>query len=197
MRRLTIRMELAQEKEYVIRLQKGDERALEVLIKHYQKRVYSLVLNMVKNEDDAIELTQDVFIKIYEKANSFQFNAKFSTWLFSVAYNTTISFLRKKQIKWEEINEDRVDYVSDSYEMTSGLLQSEERNKYIKEALSKMGEQQKILMQLFYLEELSMKEIEEVTGIKINSIKIGLMRARQNLLKHLSTSLQGELNSLL
>ena len=98
-------MELAQEKEYIVRLQKGDERALEVLIKHYQNRVYSLVLNMVKNEDDAIELTQDVFIKIYEKSSSFQFNSKFSTWLFSIVYNTTISFLRKKQIHWEEINE--------------------------------------------------------------------------------------------
>ena len=190
-------MELAQEKEYIVSLQKGDERALEVLIKHYQNRLYSLVLNLVKNEDDAIELTQDIFIKIYEKSSSFQFNAKFSTWLFSVAYNTTISFLRKKHIKLEEINEERVDYISGSYEMTSSLLQSEERTIYIQEALSKMGEQQKILVQLFYLEELSMKEIEEVTGIKINSIKIGLMRARQNLLKHLSASLQGELNSLL
>ena len=69
--------------------------------------------------------------------------------------------------------------------------------KYINEALSKMGEQQQVLVQLFYLEELSMKEIEEITGIKMNSIKIGLMRARQNLLKHLSASLQGELKSLL
>jgi RNA polymerase sigma factor (sigma-70 family) len=190
-------MELAQEKEYIVRLQKGDERALEVLIKHYQNRVYSLVLNMVKNEDDAIELTQDVFIKIYEKSSSFQFNSKFSTWLFSVVYNTTISFLRKKQIHWEEINEDRVDYQFGSTEPASDLIKSEERMKYINEALSKMGEQQQVLVQLFYLEELSMKEIEEITGIKMNSIKIGLMRARQNLLKHLSASLQGELKSLL
>jgi RNA polymerase sigma-70 factor (ECF subfamily) len=190
-------MELAQEKEYIIRLQKGDERAFEVLIKHYQNRVYSLVLNMVKNEDDAIELTQDVFIKIYQKSGSFQFNSKFSTWLFSVAYNTTISFLRKKQIHWEEINEDRVDYEFGNAELASDRIKSEERMKYIKEALGKMGEQQQILVQLFYLEELSMKEIEEITGIKINSIKIGLMRARQNLLKHLSASLQGEINSLL
>lgn len=190
-------MELAQEKEYILRLQKGDERALEVLIKHYQNKVYSLVFNMVKNEDDAVELTQDVFIKIYQKSESFQFNAKFSTWLFSVAYNTTISFLRKKQVKWEEINEDRVVYHSGTTELASDHIKSEERSKHIKEALEKMGEQQQVLVQLFYLEELSMKEIEEVTGIKINSIKIGLMRARQNLLKHLSASLKEELNSLL
>ena len=170
---------------------------LALLYGRFYKAIYNRCYGFSKNKEEAEDLTHDVFIRLFTKLKTFKGNSKFSTWLFSIVYNTTISFLRKKQIHWEEINEDRVDYQFGSTETASDLFKSEERMKYINEALSKMGEQQQVLVQLFYLEELSMKEIEEITGIKMNSIKIGLMRARQNLLKHLSASLQGELKSLL
>ena len=170
---------------------------LALLYGRFYKAIYNRCYGFSKNKEEAEDLTHDVFIRLFTKLKTFKGNSKFSTWLFSIVYNTTISFLRKKQIHWEEINEDRVDYQFGSTETASDLFKSEERMKYINEALSKMGEQQQVLVQLFYLEELSMKEIEEIIGIKMNSIKIGLMRARQNLLKHLSASLQGELKSLL
>ena len=190
-------MHLEEEEQYIKRLQTGDNRAFEVIVNHYQNRIYSVVFNMVKNNDDALELTQDVFMKVYQKASHFNFKSKFSTWLYSITYNTTISFLRKKKIKWKEMGEGE-DFIEEGVNAdTLLLLKEEERKKYISLALDKMGEQQKLLIQLFYLEELNINEIIEVTGFKLSSVKTGLLRARQNLLKHLEILLNQEVNSLL
>ncbi|MCT4625137.1 MAG: RNA polymerase, partial [Schleiferiaceae bacterium] len=80
-------MELAHEDQFIKRMQKGDERAFEVIMKHYQHRLYSLIIGIVKNDDETAEVAQDVFMKVFNKAQSFQFNSKFSTWLYSIAYN--------------------------------------------------------------------------------------------------------------
>jgi len=189
-------MNLAEEEQYIKRMQKGENHAFEVIVKHYQNRLYSIVFNWVKNPDDALELTQDIFVKVYQKSEMFKFESKFITWLYSIAYNTTMSFLRKKKIHWTQIEgEDFIDeHVSTDAAL---LLKDDERKKYIKLALSKMGEQQKLLIQLFYIEELTVKEIIEITGFKSSSVKTGLLRARQNLLKHLELLLKQEVNSLL
>ncbi len=190
-------MNLAQEEQYIKRMQNGNNRAFEVIVNHYQNRLYSIVFNLVKNEDDALELTQDVFVKVYQKVSQFKFDAKFSTWLYAIAYNTTMSFLRKKKIKWKEMTEGE-DFIEEGANAdTLLLLKNEERKTYISLALSKMGEQQKLLIQLFYLEELTINEIIEVTGINLSSVKTGLLRARQNLLKHLELLLKQEVISLL
>jgi RNA polymerase sigma-70 factor (ECF subfamily) len=190
-------MELAHEDQFIKRMQKGDERAFEVIMKHYQHRLYSLIIGIVKNDNEAAEVAQDVFMKVFNKAQSFQFNSKFSTWLYSIAYNTSISYVRKKKLAIESIDERKVGVIEHDGFGSLDLLKTEERRKYIEMALDKMGEQQRVLIQLFYLEELSIQEIIDVTGFKLSSVKTGLLRARQNLLKHLNIVLKDEVNSLL
>jgi RNA polymerase sigma-70 factor (ECF subfamily) len=97
----------------------------------------------------------------------------------------------------ESIDEDKVGVIEHDGFGSLDLLKTEERRKYIEMALDKMGEQQRVLIQLFYLEELSIQEIIDVTGFKLSSVKTGLLRARQNLLKHLNIVLKDEVNSLL
>ena len=189
-------MEPELEIEYIKRIQQKDELALAVIVRYYQGSVYSMVLNIVKNEDDAMELAQDVFLKVFEKAGSFQFNSKFSTWLYTVTYNTCMSFLRKKKIKWSTLEEGMESViVPDNFNVSA--IAEQERKKYIHMALEGMSDQQKLLVQLYYLEELSVKEIVEITKLGTSSIKTGLLRARQSLYKQLSLHLNDEVNSLL
>ena len=185
------------EEEYIRRLQQGDANALRYVMTVYQHKVFSLMINLVKNEDDAQELTQDVFIKVFQRVKGFKFGSKFSTWLYRIAYNEGMSFLRKNKIKTESLDL-RMEFNHEPIEMKSmDLLKEEERNLYIGNALEKLGPQQRMLVQLFYLEELTIKEIRDVAQIPESSIKTGLLRARQNLLKHMQLELKEELNSLL
>ena len=181
---------------YIKALQGGDTSALVGIMELYQHKIFSLIMNMVKNEDDATELTQDVFLKVYDKSTEFRFQSKFSTWLYRIAYNTSLSFLRKKKLdirSLEPVHEN--EWKGGSPDLDS--LREEERNRYISMALEKLGPQQKLLIQLFYLEELTVKEIIEITNIPESSVKTGLLRARNNLFRHLQTELKEEIDSLL
>ena len=176
----------------------GDSRAFETLVLAYQDRIYSFIYNIVRNEMDAEEIGQDVFVKAYKNLDRFKGEAKFSTWLYSIAHNTAASHFRKKRIKTNSLEEDSPAMgFESSLETSLESIKKEERDKYIELAMDKMAPQQRMLIQLFYLDENSIKEIIEITGLSEGSIKTGLMRARNKLYKLLEELLQNELHSLL
>ncbi len=77
----------------------GNQQAYALLVNRYQEYVFTLVLRIVKNREDAEEVSQDVFIKAYKNLNSFRGDSKFSTWLYTIVNNTGISFLRKRKLE--------------------------------------------------------------------------------------------------
>ena len=126
----------------------------------------------------AEELAQDSFLKAYKNMSSYRGESKFSTWLYKIAYNTCLSALRKKTVEHSDLNESIVGGYSNN-----GLqnLEQEDRNSMLKEVLQTLKEEDRAVIHLFYLEEMSIKEIIEITGISESNIKVKLHRSKAKL----------------
>ncbi len=176
----------------------GDEAACRLLLDRYKHLVYTLVYRMLKNAEDAEEVTQDVFVKAFRSLEGFRRDAKFSTWLYRIAWNTASSRLRKKkpaETDLETVPEGRVSV--DAVESSFQKMRRNEQRRYIAKALAVLPADDASLVSMFYLKECSLKEIEEITGYTANNIKVKVHRARQRLLKALSAMLKHEARELL
>lgn len=191
-------MTAEQEKNVLAAAIKGDLKAFEAIVAAYQDAVFSYVYNTTHNQMDAEELTQDVFMKAYRHLNKFRGDARLKTWLFSIAHNTTASHFRKKELTTTPVDDAPEIHENDTRIGDAlGVASASDQKKYIALAMEQMAPQQRQLIQLFYLEELSIKEIEEITGLNEGSIKTGMMRGRNRLHALLKESLQDEIHTLL
>lgn len=156
----------------------GDPKAFKALVDTYKDMVYTLCLRMVKNTMIAEELTQDAFLKAYRSIHSYRHESKFSTWLYRIAYNTCISSFRKQKVEEVELT----DFNQEST-VNRGLINLEEgdRNEMLKKLILNLKEEDQVIIQLFYLQELSIKEISEVTGLSDSNVKVKLHRSKQKL----------------
>lgn len=152
----------------------GDSEALTILIDKYKDIAYNLALSIVKNKEDAKDITQDSFLKILENINRFRNESKFSTWLYRIVYNQSIGFVKRENntntvdysllVETSEKNDNQEDKIQDLYKAIN-LLEDTDRN----------------IILLFYLAEKSIKEIAQITGFGIANIKVILHRARKKL----------------
>ena len=173
------------EKEHLLVEQtlSGDQYAFEHLVNEYKDYVFQLILGILKNTEDAEEVTMDTFVKAFEKLNSFQFDAKSSTWIYTIAYRHALMFLRKKRMLLSDLK----DGSAFSYEQSMDPLIHEDQEKMIEWALDRLGEEDRVLITLYYLEELSLKEIEEITNIKAATAKVRIHRSRKKIAEILNT----------
>lgn len=174
--------------------QDGDLQAFSSLIDQHKNLVYSLVLRMVKNTQDAEEVAQDAFVKAFRNIKQFKGKSKFSTWLYKIAYFSSINHLRKNDslsssIKVHEIESDDSSAIEN--------LNIEDQQLYINKALGYLRPIDRSLISLFYLEELSIKEIEEITLLSQSNIKVKLSRIRKQLNGIFQMLLRDETQSLL
>jgi RNA polymerase sigma-70 factor (ECF subfamily) len=154
----------------------GSEDAYQKILNLYKGRIFSYVLRMVRNYHDAEDITFDTFIKCFKALNSFDKSKKFSTWLFTIAHNTTLDFFRKNKQTYEYFDEQHG--VSD--DLPEKMEQKRKMEK-IEKALAKMPPLERELIILFHKEEYSYKEISEILDLPITTIKTRLYRARRKL----------------
>ncbi len=194
---------MTQEEEYsyLDKVLAGDARAYAYLINQHKGFVFSLCLKIVKNREDAEELAQDVFLKAFQSLGSFRRNARFSTWLYRIAYHSALNKLKKKKLVQESLDSEgynAAQYLPDTtFESQFDVLQKEQQQQYIRLALQRLPEEDHILLSLFYLSEHSIEEISEITDISNNNIKVKLHRARKKLYGVLANLLQHEIHHLL
>ncbi len=172
---------------YIERVLNGDTASFSYLVNQYKNIVFNIVLRISKNKEDAEELVQDTFLKAFQKLNTFKSKSKFSTWLYRIAYNLAISKSRKKVIKTERFDDyinEIIDYESIFNELEYTELK--ERQKLIKTAIEELPEMDALLITLFYLNNLTIDEIYEITGLNKSNIKVRLYRARKKLFYLLS-----------
>ncbi|GAB3333941.1 RNA polymerase sigma factor [Marivirga atlantica] len=162
----------------------GEVRAYEPLVDAHKQFIYNLVLSIVKNQPEAEELTMDVFIKAYDKLHTFKGEAKFSTWLYTIAYRLALMHLRKHKPYKEEINDQH-------HVKSEDQLKESDVNYVIEIALKDLTEIESALINFYYLKELNLREIEEITGIKAETAKVKIHRIR----KKLSTILEKRFSS--
>jgi len=183
---------------YIDKVLQGDTNAFAYLINKYKSMVYTIAIKIVKSHEDAEEVAQDSFLKAYEKLDSFKGNSKFSTWLYTIAYRNSITKIRKKKVATSDID----DYVMDNYSEGSEFPQLEaikngEQQKYVREAIGRLPEKDALLITLFYMNESSIEEIEQITSLTQSNIKVKLFRARKKLNTELSFLLKEEVNTIL
>lgn len=187
-----------QEVKYCIkRVKDGDKEAFGSLVDAHKDMVYTVCLRMLSSEADAEEAAQDVFVKAFRYIGSFQAKAKFSTWLYRIAYNNCISVIRKK-VKMIDLVDDIPEGEIDEGEM-NGLesISAEERSKYLKMAIDSLAETDAVVVTLFYYDELSLEEIAGVTGLSNSNIRIKLHRSRKKMYQVICENLKSEVSSIL
>lgn len=183
----------------IAKVKQGDMVAFNALIDEYKAMAFTLALKLMKNREDAEEVAQDAFVKAYKNISQFEGKSKFSTWLYTIVYNTALTRLRKKQLDMQDIDSHSVE--SSSVFSESGMewrnLQRDERSSYIKQALGQLVEEDQVVITLFYLNENSLAEICEITNWELSNVKVRLHRARKRLLIELEKLLETEVRSLL
>jgi len=165
---------------------KNDQNAYSEIMKSYKNSIYFTILKMIKNRDDAEDLTIEAFSKAFKNLHKFKKEFTFSTWLFRIATNNTIDFIRKKKLATNSIHTSLKDEAGQNIELDikdSNLNPNEitvknEKKIIVRQLVNKLPEKYQNLVKLRYFEELSYKEIAHKTNSPLGTIKAQLFRAR-------------------
>jgi len=173
----------------------GDSAQYNELILRHQDYAYSLALKIVHNALDAEEIAHDAFLKAYASLKKFNQQAKFSTWLYRIVFNTAVSHTRKNRIQVDDISAITTQPAS-GYDSSSNLF-SQDREKFIREAMNSLNPIDATLITLFYMKQMTLEEIGEVVSLKAAAVKVKLFRARKKLALALENILQQEVYEIL
>ncbi len=179
-----------EEAELVRRAQAKDELAFREIVERYQAKVYSIIFGILRNRNDAEDIAQQVFAKVYFSIGNFDFRSSLLTWVYKITVNECYDYLRKKRVR-------KLVYESDFSEEESLLMQNSEsatdrqppidtrlaQRDFVLKLLAKVSEEDRNLMLLKEVEGHSVEELAVITGMNENTIKVKLFRARQKLLK--------------
>lgn len=175
-------MQPPSDEHYINLVISGDTASFTVLVDRYKNRVIHLSFRLLQNREEAEEAAQDIFVKIYKSLSQFKGDAKFSTWLHKITYNTCIDRLKNKKRtlplvypeKFEESELVSLINIVDN-------IEEMERSNMIRRCLAMLSPEEDFLLTLFYLREHSLKEISKIMSINENNLKIKLHRSRKKL----------------
>jgi RNA polymerase sigma factor (sigma-70 family) len=169
---------------YIGQVLTGNQNAFGFLVDKHKDHVYNLALGICGNREEAEEISQDAFIKVYRSLAQFKMKSSFATWLYRIVYNTAISSVRTKKkapLSLEDFPADATDFMS--VNTNENQAEDEYKRSLVNFALQKISEEERGLIDLYYYEELKTEEISEITGISKANIKVKLFRARQKMLE--------------
>jgi RNA polymerase sigma-70 factor, ECF subfamily len=178
-------MEFNTEREnYIIsQVVKGNYELFGELIHNYQSPLFIFINRIIKNNDDAMDITQETLFKAYRSIKSFKFKCKFSTWLFQIGYNESINFIRKNA-RHTEIEKCIELRQQEDYHFTA--VEQNELCKNIDKSLLELKQEQRIALHLLYKEDKSYKEIADIMELPINTVKSHIRRGKDVLKQQLS-----------
>ena len=175
----------------------GNQNAYTVLHNRYRKAIFNLMLQRVKNPEDARDLTMEAFEKAFHKLPSYAPTHAFSTWLFRIALNNCTDFSRKKQLPVVRMQEDQsgADYFytwlynrrSEAPTPEEALI-LEQRNRLVRHGLDRLDDRYRRIIELRYYEEMGYEEIAQHLRIPVGTVKAQLYRAKENLYTLLKNS---------
>lgn len=177
-----------EEYSLIDRIVAGEEALYATLVNKYKSYAFTIALKIVGNRAEAEEVAQDGFIKAFNYLGKFNRDAKFSTWLYRIVFNTAISYKRKNRVQFDSIENTVVEYTDRA---DQGLLTDDKRI-FLAQAMEKLSEADRTAVQLFYIKEFSLDETAEMMGQNINTLKVRVHRARQRLADELKRILKEE-----
>ncbi|WP_178987801.1 RNA polymerase sigma factor [Winogradskyella schleiferi] len=174
-------------------IKNGDTNAYAQLVDLYKDLVYTLALRMLKHREEAEEVAQDAFVKVFKSLDNFKGDSKFSTWIYKVTYNTCLDRIKKNKkylnnVAIDEFTFNKLDVIDNALE---NMIMNE-KQALIRNCVAELPEETSALLTLFYFEDLSLDEISQITNIEANTLKVKLFRARKKLAVILEQYLQPE-----
>ena len=170
------------DEELVIAVREGDVFAFEYLVRRYQKRLHSFVLHVVRDDQAAADVVQESFISLYKTIDRVDVKKKFSTYVFSIARNSAISYLRRlrKHVPLEDV------VLIDEDESLYESIVAAERKHTVRKALARLDEKYRRVIRLYYFDDLSYEEIGRAMRLPVNTVRTHLFRAKIALRKLLT-----------
>lgn len=185
--------------ELISQVLEGDKQAYAQLIKRHQRFVFTLALRFSKSREDAEEIAQDCFIKAYRALHTFKQTSKFSTWLYRIVYTTSMTFLRKKRLDTQSIDDESsiIQLESRISELSSSEVEHKSKMVFVNLAISRLLPDDAAIITLFYQGEQSLEEIGQTLGMEANTVKVKLHRARHRLKEKIENILHQEVRELI
>jgi RNA polymerase sigma-70 factor, ECF subfamily len=179
-----------EEAALVRRIQARDEMAFREIVERYQAKVFSIIFGILRNHNDAEDIAQQVFAKIYFSIKNFDFRSSLLTWIYKITVNECYDYLRKKRVR-------KLVYESDFSEEDALRMENSEtameqatpvdirlaQRDFLMKLLEKLSDDDRTLLLLKEVEGHSVEDLSQMTGMNENTIKVKLFRARQKLLK--------------
>ncbi|RYE20176.1 MAG: sigma-70 family RNA polymerase sigma factor [Sphingobacteriaceae bacterium] len=178
----------------------GNQSAYAMLVKRHQRYMFTLALRFVKNRENAEEVAQDCFVKVYKSLAQFQQQSKFTTWLYTIVYTTSMTFLRRKKLETYSIDDDAVFMqiiLRQAQDDKANLAEQKSQSYYVNLAIHQLLPDDAAILTLFYQGEQSLEEIAGVMQMETNTVKVKLHRARHRLKNKLEVLLKQEVRELL
>lgn len=171
----------------------GDSQEFAKLVDSYKDLVFTVAFRMLKNREEAEEVAQDSFIKIFKSLKSFQGDSKLSTWIYRIAYNTCLDRIKKNKIGQNSVPITEVSNYQVA-EMNNALdtMLKQEKSEMIKKCIQKLNPADAAILTLFYFEEQSLNELGSTLNLSMNTAKVKLFRARKRLAVILKEQLKPE-----
>jgi|BarGraIncu00421A_1022006.scaffolds.fasta_scaffold52041_1 RNA polymerase sigma-70 factor (ECF subfamily) len=178
---------------YLQQIISGNARAYAFLVEKHKDMVFSIALKILHNREDAEEVAQDSFVKAYQSLSGFKNEAKFSTWLYRIVYNSAISKVRKKKLELSPLDDSTINnYSEDSVDSNFFLVDEPDQFELLQKALQRLPEDENVIVSLFYQNDNSIEDISAITGLTVANVKVKLHRIR----KKLYTEMQKMMTSL-
>ena len=182
-------MERAEEEAYIKRARRGDKEAFALLINTHKNLVYNLALGILKDRQEAEDLTQEVFLRVYENLRLFRGKSRFSVWLSKVTYNMALNrlkALKRLPIPLEEEKSMTASLIKEAPNSPLAQIEEKERREILREAFSRLPEIYQLPIMLRYMQGLSVSEVAEVLNLPEGTVKTRLARARKILRRKLA-----------
>ena len=191
--RHTIKMDQKDDRYYINKVLGGDVQAFSYLVDKYKDMVFTLAFRILKNRENAEEVAQDSFVKVYQNLGKFKSKSKFSTWLYRIVYNTAISRVRVKQKTTMSIEDEKFYEIGDDEHDVNKSFDIENNKMILQRLLNKLDETDRALITLYYLDGCKISEIVEITGYNDSNIKVKLHRTRKKMQEELHRILKSEI----
>ena len=175
----------------------NDQSAYRTLMKKYRKLVQNLIYKMISNKDDVEDLTQEAFIKAFNSLDKFDMEFAFSTWLYTIASNNCIDYLRKKKLNTFSLDKEisrtdeelRFEIPDEDLKPDISIIQNQ-RKDFLEKAIESLPKKYKEVIILRHKEEMDYAEIAKTLGVPIGTVKAHLFRARELLNRYLKNKIQ-------
>ena len=177
-------------------VKKGDTQAFRQLVDKYKDVSLSLACSILKDKEKAEDVLQNAFMKVFQKANSFKHQSAFSSWLYRIVVNTAYNELKRNR---SYLDLDDLNSIESQANDKSAIqfLKEEEQKKYVILALDRLKADEALVLRLFYLCDMSLKEVQKITNFTSSKIKVDLHRGRKNMEIVLKGLLGNQLKDLL